>query len=42
MTMTVVPVIVLVIAVICYKKKYILTDEKVEELAKQVGEMHKE
>lgn len=36
MTMTVIPIIGLLIAVFWFKKKFILTDEKVEELAEQV------
>ncbi|MCR5255035.1 MAG: glycoside-pentoside-hexuronide (GPH):cation symporter [Acetatifactor sp.] len=40
MTMTVIPVIGLIAAILYYKAHYILTEEKVEELAKKVGEMH--
>ncbi len=36
MTMTVLPVIVLLIAVIYFRKKYCLTEEKVEEIAEKI------
>ncbi len=41
MTMTVVPIIGLFIAVFVFYKKYILTEEKVEEIAQQVKELRK-
>jgi len=36
MTMTILPIIGLIIAVAYFKKKYILTDEKIEEISKQI------
>ena len=36
--MTVLPVIVLIIALIIFKKKFLLTDEKVEEISNQLKE----
>ena len=36
MTMTVVPIAGLLIAVFLFHKKYMLTEEKVEEIAKEV------
>lgn len=38
MTMTIIPIIVLVIAVIVFKKKYCLTDEKLSEIGKELAE----
>lgn len=38
MTMTLIPVVGLIIAIIVFRKKFILTDEKVEELAKEIAE----
>ena len=38
MTMTVIPIIGLVIATIIFNRKYILTEEKVEEIARLVKE----
>jgi melibiose permease len=40
MTMTLVPIVVLVIVFFWFKKKYILTDEKVLELSKEVEALH--
>ena len=37
MTMTIIPVVGLIIAIIVFKKKFILTDEKVEELAQEIA-----
>jgi melibiose permease len=37
-TMTILPIIGLFIAVIYFRKKYILTEEKVEEIALQLKE----
>jgi len=36
MTMTVIPILGLIFAIIWFKKKYILTDEKIEEIAKEI------
>jgi len=36
MTMTILPIIVLVCGVLVFKKKYILTDEKLDEIAKEL------
>jgi len=41
MTMTVIPIIGLIIAFFWFKKKFILTDKKVEEIAEQVKKLHK-
>ncbi len=41
-TMTVLPIFGLFIAFLYFKKKYILTEEKVNEISKQVKELHKE
>ena len=38
MTMTLLPIIGLIVAVLVFRKKFILTDEKVEELAKEIAE----
>ena len=38
MTMTVIPIIGLLVAVLVFRKKFILTDEKVEALAKEIAE----
>ena len=38
MTMTVIPIIGLIVAVLVFRKKFILTDEKVEALAKEIAE----
>ena len=38
MTMTVIPIIVLLIAVFVFRQKFILTEEKVEEIAAQIKE----
>lgn len=40
-TMTVLPIFGLFVAFVYFKKKYILTEEKVEEIAKQVKELRK-
>ncbi|MBQ7143710.1 MAG: MFS transporter [Oscillospiraceae bacterium] len=40
LTMTVIPIVVLVTAILWFRKKYILTDEKVEEIAAQVKALH--
>lgn len=40
MTMTVIPIIGLIIAFFWFKKKFILTDKKVEEIAKEVQKLH--
>jgi len=37
MTMTLIPVIGLIVAILIFKKKFILTDEKVEELAAEIA-----
>jgi melibiose permease len=36
MTMTLIPVLGLIIAVLVFRKKYILTDDKVRELAQEI------
>lgn len=36
MTMTIIPIIGLVFAIVWFKKKYILTDEKIEEIAEEL------
>ncbi len=36
MTMAIIPIIGLIIAVICFKKKFILTDEKMEEITSEL------
>ena len=36
MTMTIIPIVGLLIALFWFKKKFILTDEKVEEISAQV------
>lgn len=41
MSMTVIPIIVLVIGLIVFKKKYILTDEKLEEITHELIERRK-
>lgn len=38
MTMTVIPIVGLIIAVIVFKKKFILTDKKMEEITKEIAE----
>jgi melibiose permease len=38
MTMTVIPIAGLLIAVFIFYKKYILTDQKLEEITKQIKE----
>ena len=40
MTMTIIPIVGLLIAILWFRKKYILTDEKVEEMAAQVKALH--
>jgi len=40
MTMTVIPIIGLLIAILWFRKKFILTDEKVEEISEQVRALH--
>ncbi|MBR4235793.1 MAG: MFS transporter [Clostridia bacterium] len=40
MTMTVIPIVGLAIAVFWFRKKYILTDEKVAEISAQVRKLH--
>lgn len=40
MTMTVIPIIGLIIAFFWFKKKFILTDSKVEEIAQEVKRLH--
>ena len=40
MTMTVIPIIGLLIAFFWFKKKYILTDRKVEEISEEVRKLH--
>jgi melibiose permease len=42
MTMTVIPIIGLIIAFFWFKKKFILTDQKVEEIAREVGKLRGE
>ena len=42
MTMTVIPIIGLIIAFFWFRKKYILTDQKVEEITEQVKALHGE
>ncbi len=37
MTMTIIPIIGLVFAIVWFKKKYILTDEKIEEISKEIS-----
>ena len=41
MTMTIVPIIGLIIAIICFKKKFILTDEKMEEITSELNLLKK-
>ncbi len=36
MTMTIIPIIGLIVAILWFRKKFILTDEKVLEIAEQV------
>lgn len=38
MTMTVIPVIALLVAIVMFRKKYILTESKVDEITKQIKE----
>jgi len=38
MTMTIIPVVVLIIAVIVFKRHYILTDDKLEEITKEIND----
>ena len=40
MTMTIIPIIGLIIAFLWFKKKFILTDKKVEEIAAEVKQLH--
>ncbi len=40
MTMAVIPIIGLIIAFFYFKKKYVLTDKKVEEIAQEVQKLH--
>nr|WP_242870534.1 MFS transporter [Eubacterium oxidoreducens] len=40
MTMTLLPILALVIAVIVFRKKYILTDEKLDEITKELKSRH--
>ena len=40
MTMTVIPIIGLLIAIFWFRKKYVLTDEKVEQIASEVKALH--
>ncbi|MBQ9648517.1 MAG: MFS transporter [Oscillospiraceae bacterium] len=42
MTMTVIPIVMLVAAFLWFRRKYVLTDEKVEEIAAKVKLLHKE
>ena len=42
MTMTIIPVIGLTIAILYFRKRFMLTDERVSEIAEQVKAMHKE
>ncbi|MBR1567799.1 MAG: MFS transporter, partial [Lachnospiraceae bacterium] len=42
MTMTIIPIIGLFVALFFFKKKYILTDEKIEEISAEVKKMHAE
>ena len=37
MTMTIIPIVGLILAIIVFRKKFILTDEKVEELAEEIA-----
>jgi melibiose permease len=39
MTMTIIPIIGLVVAILWFRKKFILTDEKVLEIAEQVKDI---
>lgn len=38
MCMTVLPIVVLIVGIIVYKRHYILTDAKLQEISKQIGE----
>ena len=40
MTMTVIPIIGLIIAFLWFRRRYILTDKKVEEIAAEVKKLH--
>ncbi len=40
MTMTIIPIIGLLIAIFWFRKKYVLTDEKVEQIASEVKALH--
>ena len=40
MTMTIIPIIGLIVAFLWFKKKFILTDQKVEEIAAEVKKLH--
>ena len=40
MTMTVIPIVVLFLAIFWFRKRYILTDEKVAQLSEQVDALH--
>ena len=42
MTMTIIPIIGLIIAFLWFKKKFILTDQKVQEIAAEVKKQHEE
>lgn len=42
MTMTIIPIVVLIVAILWFAKKYILTDEKVAEIAAQVKARHEQ
>ncbi|MCR5053915.1 MAG: glycoside-pentoside-hexuronide (GPH):cation symporter [Lachnospiraceae bacterium] len=41
MVMTLIPIVVLVFAIFWFKKKYILTDEKIEDITKQIADKKK-
>ena len=42
MTMTLLPIVGLFIAAFFFKKKYILTDEKIEEISKEIKTRRKD
>jgi melibiose permease len=40
MCMTLIPIVVLIVGLLVFKKHYILTDEKLEEISKELKEKH--
>jgi melibiose permease len=41
MCMTIIPIVVLLIGLVVFKKNYILTDEKLEEITLQLEKSHR-